>query len=73
MSINNITKYKKAKILTKQLSEALANVNKSIELLEIFKKFSPVQDSLWSLKDSKQILQIHLNIQKDILDKKGLE
>lgn len=73
MNINNLTKFKKAKVLTKQISEALVNMSKAIELLEPYKKFSQIQDALWALKDNKQILQIHYNIQKDILEKKGEE
>lgn len=71
MKINNITKYKQSKIITKDLENIIDIIKQTINQLNGYKKYYGVQESLVILDDCKTILTIHLNKHKRILDTKG--
>lgn len=71
--INNINKYKKAKKIVPDLMKSLAEIENAIDKLMPFNKYSPIQDVLQSLLDSRILIKAHLKKQKAIMDTKGAE
>lgn len=67
----DLQKYKKAKLLISDLEKLIYIFEDSIEKLRVFNNFVPVKESLFSLRENKQILKFHLEKQKEILEKKG--
>ena len=72
MSLNDIHKFKKAKVLTKELEHIVSIINNAVLQLENYKKYIVVRDSVDMLKESKQMLEIHIKTQKLIIENKGL-
>lgn len=73
MSINNLHKYKKAKVIVKDLENIVKAMNLSIQALSYFGKYIPVAESISVLQCNKTLLEIHLAKQKKIVDTKGRE
>lgn len=72
----DLSEYKKAKrseTIVDELEAVLGIVRLTIKGLKLFRYYSPVQDILRQLYDSKTILEIHLNNHKQIVNKKGNE
>jgi len=73
MKINNITKYRQAKIFAKELQETIDILQSSMTSLEKYKKYDTVTDSILTLDATKTILEIHLRNVFKILKNKGAE
>lgn len=69
--VNDFNKYKRAKIITKELEKVLNIINLSLKGLKPFRKYTSISETLLCLEDSKSILEIHLEHQKKILENKG--
>ena len=69
--INDINKLKKAMVLTKELQHCVSIIDHTLSQLDVYKKFSPVKDSIDMLKESKQLLEIHIKTQKLIIENRG--
>lgn len=61
---------KRSELIIEELEVVLAIMKLTIEGLRMFKYYAPVQDVLNQMGDSKTILEIHLNNQKQIVAKK---
>lgn len=72
-SLNDITKYRKALIFSKDLVIINNIMLKAIESLKEYKKYVPVKDSMCALIDSQKLVEIHLNHHKNIIKNKGKE
>ena len=70
--INDITKYKAAKDLVKDIPEILAIVYKFYNELRKYDKYIPIKKVLILLLDVKTVLEIHLKTQNNIVNNKGL-
>lgn len=70
-NLNDFNKYKKAKIIVKELSNLLKIIDLSIIAMKPYKKYTSVDETLLCLEDNKTILGIHLDHQKQILKNKG--
>jgi hypothetical protein len=73
MKINNITKYRQAKLFAKELQEAVDILKNAMTSLEKYKKYDSVYDSILTLEATKIILEIHLRNQIRVMKNKGLE
>jgi hypothetical protein len=71
MTINDITKYKKALIYVRELSKLETIISKALNELAIYKKYLPVQNCMETLTDNLTVVQVHLNHQKKIVESKG--
>lgn len=71
MKINNITQYKQAKIIVKDLEELISVLDNSLNQLNKFKKYNTIRETLTALDDSRTILGIQYLKYKRILDSKG--
>lgn len=72
-TINNIHKYKKAKVFTKELTEISVILREYLSKLVKYKKYIPVKDIINTTTDSKALIDSHLKQQRDILNNKGEE
>lgn len=72
-NISNLHKYKRAKVIVKDLNDIIKAMSLSIQALTFFKKYAPVMDAIHNLKDNKVLLEIHLDKQKRIVETKGEE
>lgn len=66
--VTNLYEVKKARILTKELSNVIIILNETIQSLKPYEKYTPVVDSIRTLKSSKMMLEIHLNKYKEVLE-----
>lgn len=73
MKVNDIHKYKKAKVFVKDLTHAQALFAQFVKDIMPYKKYKPVQDAFREIYDSMIWLELHLKHQQKILDSKGLE
>lgn len=71
VSLSEYKKSKRSQVIVEELEAVLSIVRLTIKGLRLFRYYSPVQDILRQLHDSKTILEIHLNNHKKIVDKKG--
>lgn len=71
MKINDITKYKKAKLLTKDLEKLIVILKQTKKDLAPYKKYYGMSDLLINIIDSQIYFQIHLDEQRSILNCKG--
>lgn len=71
-TVNDINKYKKAMLITKEISEALVIIKDAEEKLKAYSKYIPVLNCLVPLSDARIILQAHYNKHKKILNNKGV-
>lgn len=72
----DLTAYKKAKrseTIVEELEAVLNIVRLTVKGLRLFRYYSPVQDILKQLNDSKTIIEIHLNNHRQIIENKGAE
>ena len=73
MPLTNLSDYKDKKrveFIIEELEAVLAIIRLAMKGLKLFKYYSPVQDILNQMRDSKTILEIHLNNHKQMLVKK---
>lgn len=73
MAINNITTYKKAKVITKDLLDVLAIIDQTEKKLAPYSKYLPILNCLSHIADAKLILVAHYKKQEKILKNKGAE
>jgi hypothetical protein len=73
MSINNIYKYRKAKKMVPDLTQALIETDNAIHAFKDLRRYIPVQNILEALEDNRVVLYNHLKEQTKILDNKGEE
>lgn len=71
--MNNLLFYKRALVLRRELTQAIKELETSSEKLSKYKKFLPIVESLVMINDSITILNLHLNTQNKIIERKGLE
>lgn len=69
--MNNLTKYRKALIYTKELAKLEASMKKALTEIEVYKKYIPAQECIEVLSNNLTIVQVHLNHQKKIVETKG--
>lgn len=69
--LHNITEYKKAKVIVKELEKALAVVNASQTSLQSYSKYRPIKEILTTIEDVKPVLERYLNQFKIIVETKG--
>lgn len=72
-TIQNLTKYKKSKLLTKELVEVNKILRITIKALLPYNKYTPVKNILSYIVQEKIVLDLHLKKQKKIFENKGLE
>lgn len=72
-NISSLTKYRRAKIIIKDLAIAIRTMNLAIDALSYFSKYIPVMETISVLQNNKTLLEIHLNKQNKILKNKGKE
>lgn len=70
--IYDLQKYKRAKIIVKDLQVIIPILIKSYDALKPYMKYRPVLEVLNYLSDSKLILEVHLRNEKKIIDNNGL-
>lgn len=73
LEMNNINKYKKALVYTREIREILTIISQVSLRLDKYKKYNQVVDILNTLNDSKLVLNTHLNNQEQIVKTKGAE
>lgn len=71
MSITNLKDYKKAKIVTKDLDVISHILDLSIRSLSVYNKYVPAKDCIRTLKEQKEIVDLHNKKYKKILEKKN--
>jgi hypothetical protein len=71
--MNNIYKYKKALVLVKDLSNIEKILERTINELLMYKKYTPAQNTLEVLQDNLLLVQVHLKQQIQIVNSKGQE
>ena len=71
--MTNLSDYKdrkRAEHIVEELEAVLVIIRLTMKGLKLFKYYSPVQDILSQMRDSKTILEIHLNNHKQMLVEK---
>lgn len=71
MSISSLNDYKKAKVISKDLTYLASLVKANIQVFEEYKKYVPVQEILSTLKENYLIIKLHLDKQIKIIENKG--
>lgn len=71
MSNHDFGKYKKSKVVVKELTTLLKIIELSISGIAPFKKYTSISETLLCLQDNKTILEIHLQHHQQILKNKG--
>lgn len=71
MSLFNITEYRKAKVIVKELDKALKLINAAEASLKNYAKYRPVYNILTTIVSEKPFLEIYLEQNKIILETKG--
>lgn len=70
--IHNITEYRKAKIIVKDLERILKILEAAETSLRAYDKYRPVQYILTTMVSEKNILKVYLESHRLIIDNKGL-
>lgn len=70
-NINDLQKYKRAKVVVKELKYGITLIDVAIKGFEKIKKYTAIQAVLLELKDAKAILSIHLENHQQIIKNKG--
>lgn len=71
MTIYNITEYKKAQVIVKDLEKVIKVINAAETSLISHDRYRPVAHILTTLSNEKALLQIYLEQYKVILETKG--
>lgn len=71
MKTNDLVKYKKSKILVKDLLDLIALLEKAQKDLKPYSKYNGISDILTRIYDTRSLMLIHLNKQKKIMESKG--
>lgn len=71
MSINDLLKYKQAKIICKDLEEVNKLLTTLLKDLDNYKVYTPVRYLIGDILEQKAMLNIHYKNHKEVLDKKG--
>lgn len=71
MEVNDLAKYKKAKIVVRDLEQILKILGLSLKGLKPYKKYTSLSETMMALEDSRTILEVHLEHHKRILETKG--
>lgn len=71
--INNFKNLKKARVYQDHLQDILKIVNLSIQGLKLFEVYESVRNILTVLRQEKKILEGQLNLQKEVISKKGIK
>ena len=69
--IHNITEYKKAKIIVKDLEKILKIIQATEMSLRAYDKYRPVQYILTTISESKPIVELYLETHRIIVETKG--
>lgn len=69
--ISDFNKYKKAKTVVEELDVVIKIINLTLKGLKPFREYTTLSETIECLKDSKTILGIHLDHQRQILKNKG--
>lgn len=69
--ISDLSQYKKAKIIVKDLEEIIKIIGTTMDKMRAYTKYRYVPDCISVMDTSKTFLEIHLNDQKKILANKG--
>lgn len=72
-TINNIHKYKKAKVIVKDLTTLQLIFDKFHKDIIQYVKYAPVQSMVRILPENIMLINAHLEFQQKILDSKGSE
>jgi len=72
MSLFNITEYRRAKAVVKELDKALKLLNAAEASLKNYAKYRPIYNILTTIGNEKPFLEIYLEQNKIILETKGL-
>lgn len=71
MTIHNITEYKKAQVIVKDLEKAIKVINAAETSLLGYDRYRPIAHILTTLSNEKALLQIYLEQYQIILETKG--
>ena len=71
--VNNLTKYKKALILRRDITEALNELENSVLKLKKYTNLLQIREILAIIGDNAVILKVHLKAQQEIIDNQGFE
>lgn len=71
--LSDYKEIKKSQVIVKELTVILKIVKLTIKGLKMFDYYSPVKDLLHNLKDTKTVLEIHLNHNQHIVEGKSIE
>lgn len=69
--VNDINKYKRALVLTKDLQKLLPILDEFEKKLRPYQRYIPVMTCLQSVMDAKILLKTHFEAQKKIVNTKG--
>jgi hypothetical protein len=72
-NISDFLKYKKAKIIVKDLEVLNKKLSGIYQELYPYKKYVPVRELLKTVTDSKTIISLHLKKNKTIVNNKGID
>jgi hypothetical protein len=70
-SINDIAKYKKAVLLTKEIRETLVILDEAEKKLVKYSKYLPILSCLNAIQDAKLVLKTHYAQQDRVVRNKG--
>jgi hypothetical protein len=68
ISLEDIKQSKKSKVIAEELDICINILRLTIKGLRLFRYYSPIQDLLPQLQDTKTILEIHKNQQLNLID-----
>lgn len=71
MTIYNLTEYRKAQVVVKDLEKALTILKATQISLKTYSKYVPVKHILTTISQEKEFLKLHLERYKIILETKG--
>ena len=71
MSIHNITEYKKAQVIVKDLEKVLMVLNATEASLMNYDRYRPVSHILTTLSNEKILLELYLEQYKLVVETKG--
>lgn len=71
MSNHDFGKYKKSKVVVKELTTLLKIIELSISGITPFTKYNSIPETLMCLRDNKIILEVHLQHHQNIIKNKG--
>lgn len=71
MKLSNLTNYRKAKVVSKDLSEILTITNTALKQFSPYYKYTPVKSVMSSLLENKASISLYLKHYNKVVETKG--